>query len=223
MSAVFIPISRVDSLPNPAFNGLSEGLYDVKVTDANNCFTTRRFYLTEPEPLTYMFTVDSAECPDESDGALTITNIDGGTWPYLVNEGQNWEFEGLQPGDFLVNIVDDHGCLLSDTVRIGTWFSSCLIIPNAFTPNGDGVNDVWMLDEDENGSDMYLYPDAELTIFNRWGEIVFYSNNVANEPWDGTFKGRDLPIDSYHYVLDLKNGDPPITGNVTILKGEIER
>jgi len=48
--------------------------------------------------------------------------------------------------------------------------------------------------------------------------MVYYSNNVADEPWDGTYRGRDLPVDTYHYVLDLGNGDPPITGSVTLVR-----
>jgi gliding motility-associated-like protein len=156
-----------------------------------------------------------AECPDESNGSLTIYPS-GGTMPYSINGGMSWEFLDLSPGEFIINLVDGHGCIFTDTVIIGAVHQSCLIIPNAFTPNGDGANDVWRLDEDDNGSDMYLYPDAELTIINRWGEVVYFSNNVANEPWDGTYKGRELPIDSYYYMLDLKNGDPVTTGNVTI-------
>jgi gliding motility-associated-like protein len=65
---------------------------------------------------------------------------------------------------------------------------------------------------------MYLYPNAELWIYNRWGELVYYTDDVAGEPWDGTFNGRDLPIDSYHYVLDLGNDEPPRRGNVTIVR-----
>ena len=48
--------------------------------------------------------------------------------------------------------------------------------------------------------------------------MVYYSNDVVNEPWDGTYKGRDLPVDTYYYMLDLKNGDPVITGTVTIIR-----
>jgi gliding motility-associated-like protein len=139
-------------------------------------------------------------------------------WFFTINGGVSWEFEGLGSGPFVINLIDAQNCIYVDTVIIGAIHQSCLDIPNAFTPNGDGANDVWRLDEDDNGSDMYLYPDAELTIINRWGEIIYFSSDVANEPWDGMYKGRDLPIDSYYYMLDLKNGDSVITGNVTIIR-----
>jgi gliding motility-associated-like protein len=84
----------------------------------------------------------------------------------------------------------------------------------AFTPNDDGVNDAWVLE------DMIYYPDAEVTIFNRWGEQLFNANGMeyAENPWDGTYKGRKLPFGAYFYIINLKNGDKPMTGSVTILK-----
>jgi gliding motility-associated-like protein len=88
----------------------------------------------------------------------------------------------------------------------------CITVPSAFTPNGDGVNDTWGIDE------MELYPNASIEIFNRWGERVFYNNKGYTEKWNGTFKGRELPIDSYHYVIDLKNGSKEVTGTVTIIR-----
>ena len=65
---------------------------------------------------------------------------------------------------------------------------------------------------------MYLYPNAVLRIYNRWGVLVYYTEDVAGQPWDGTYNGVEMPMDSYHYVLDLGNGDPPKTGNVTIIR-----
>jgi len=207
-----------DSLLSAEFLNLTEGLYEAAVTDWNLCSDTVEIELIAPNAIYMEYDSVSAECPDESDGSLTITYIDGGTEPYMINGGVSRYFEGLGSGEFVINLVDAQNCIYVDTVIIGAIHQSCLVIPNAFTPNGDGANDVWRLDEDDDGSDMYLYPDAELTIINRWGEIIYFSSDVANEPWDGTYKGRDLAIDSYYYMLDLKNGDPVITGNVTIVR-----
>jgi gliding motility-associated-like protein len=208
----------IDSLLSAEFLNLEEGVYKAAVTDWNLCTDTMEIELIAPDAIYLEYDSVSAECPDESDGSLVITYIDGGTEPYTINGGMNREFEGLGSGEFIINLVDAQNCTYVDTVTIGSIYQSCLDIPNAFTPNGDGANDVWRLDDDEDGSDMYLYPDAELTIINRWGEIIYFSSNVVNEPWDGTYKGRDLPIDSYYYMLDLKNGDSVITGNVTIIR-----
>jgi len=207
-----------DSLAIPEFTNLAEGTYEARVTDANQCDTVAFIELIAPVSLSMDYETTPAECPDETNGTLSITFIDGGTPPYTVNGDISTEFPSMSPGDFEVTIMDAHKCIYIDTIDVGMIHSSCLSIPSAFTPNGDGANDVWRLDEDEDGSDMYLYPDAELTIINRWGEVIHFSDDVANEPWDGTYKGRDLPVDSYYYMLDLKNGDPVITGTVTIVR-----
>jgi gliding motility-associated-like protein len=199
---------------------IADGDFKVVVTDANGCAEFEEITLQAPDTLRTEAVTTPAECPDETDGSLTINWIQGGTEPYFVNEipGKMF-FENLPPGNFEINIVDAHGCYLDEVVEIGIINQSCLKIPNAFTPNYDGANDVWVLDSDDDGTnDMYLYPDAELWIYNRWGELMYYTDDVAGEPWDGTFNGRDLPIDSYHYVLDLGNDEPPRRGNVTIVR-----
>jgi gliding motility-associated-like protein len=89
---------------------------------------------------------------------------------------------------------------------------SCLVIPNAISPNGDLINDVWNIDKIE------LYPQMEVKIFNRWGEPIWRSGRGYPVPWDGTDHGKELPIDSYHYIIDLHNGSKPIIGNVTIVR-----
>jgi gliding motility-associated-like protein len=61
------------------------------------------------------------------------------------------------------------------------------------------------------------YPNCVVEIFNRYGQMVFRSNGY-NQPWDGTYKGQPLPVATYYYVIDLKNGDKPIGGSVTLLR-----
>jgi gliding motility-associated-like protein len=89
---------------------------------------------------------------------------------------------------------------------------TCLIIPNAISPNDDLINDVWNIGLIE------LYPQMEIKIFNRWGESIWRSEKGYPQPWDGKSKGSPLPIDSYHYIIDLHNGSRPLVGNVTIVK-----
>ena len=112
----------------------------------------------------------------------------------------------------VVRIVDNNFCEVSDSVVMITDAESCLNIPTAFTPNADGYNDVWIIEGLE------YYPGAILEIYNRWGVQIFYSENYMDEPFDGTHRGRKLPVDSYHFILRLPDGNQPITGNVTILK-----
>lgn len=84
-------------------------------------------------------------------------------------------------------------------------------IPNAFSPNGDGVNDTWFI---ENLAD---YTGCTVEVFNRYGQRVFYAGGY-NNPWNGTMNGKPLPVATYYYVIHLKNGFQPITGPVTILR-----
>ena len=65
---------------------------------------------------------------------------------------------------------------------------------------------------------VYLYPNMEVTIFNRWGETIWRSERGYPVPWDGRSNGKALPIDSYHYIINLNNGRKPVLGNVTIVR-----
>jgi gliding motility-associated-like protein len=86
-----------------------------------------------------------------------------------------------------------------------------LNIPNAFSPNGDGINDVWNI--------TYLndYPNCTMDIFDRYGRIV-YQTIGYNKPWDGTRNGNPVPVGVYYYIIDPKNGAPKVTGSVTVLR-----
>jgi gliding motility-associated-like protein len=87
-----------------------------------------------------------------------------------------------------------------------------LIIPAAFSPNGDLTNDVW------NIGNIGFFPKVEVTIYNRWGQSVWRSEQGYPYPWDGKSNGVNLPIDSYHYVIDLHTGSKPIIGEITIVR-----
>lgn len=89
-----------------------------------------------------------------------------------------------------------------------------LQIPNAFTPNKDGDNDLW----DIRGID--TYPEAYVRIFNRWGNLLY--EHYGYETWDGTFNGKDLPVATYYYVINLNAPEAPnaesLSGHVTIIR-----
>ncbi|SDH18979.1 beta-propeller fold lactonase family protein [Mucilaginibacter gossypii] len=86
-----------------------------------------------------------------------------------------------------------------------------LIIPNTFTPNGDGINDVWKIKNIED------YPKCVVTIYNRYGEQLLASNGYGIA-WDGKYKGKDAPAATYYYLIDIKNGGKPLSGWVTIIR-----
>lgn len=115
----------------------------------------------------------------------------------------------------IATITNVKGCVNSDTMKI----MSCNIpilfgnMPNSITPDGNGINDVW------NIPYINIFPRAILEIFDRWGRLVYRTENVYEEPWDGKSKGRVLPMDSYYYVLKLNyNNVQPIVGTVNLIK-----
>ena len=89
--------------------------------------------------------------------------------------------------------------------------SQALLIPNAFTPNGDGINDIW------NIKYLDYYPNCTVNIFTRYGENVYQSVSYPI-PWDGRYKGSALPTGVYYYIINLKNGTGLLSGNVTIIR-----
>ncbi|NLR90362.1 Ig-like domain-containing protein [Flammeovirga agarivorans] len=94
-----------------------------------------------------------------------------------------------------------------------------LVIYSSFTPNNDGINDYWHI------KDIEFYPNNEVTIYNRWGNVVYNSNgyNNADISWDGTNNGNGagnnvLPAATYFYKVDLKDGSPVRSGYVVLAK-----
>jgi gliding motility-associated-like protein len=85
------------------------------------------------------------------------------------------------------------------------------IIPNVFTPNNDGINDVWVIRE------LAGYPAATVDVFTRYGRQVFTAIGYK-KPWDGTLNGTALPTGVYYYVIVPKPKAKPLSGWVTILR-----
>jgi gliding motility-associated-like protein len=117
----------------------------------------------------------------------------------------------LQDTTFIFTVVDlVSGCRAHDSIRVGLSSvpnppeEDCIIIPNAITPNGDGLNDTWIIDCIEN------FPGNKVVIFNRWGDQVNEFENYDNTSrvWKGTnAKGVKVPDGTYYYVLTLKSGN----------------
>ncbi len=203
-------------LEQPSIRNLPQGTYAVRVEDLNDCFAETVTELVHPDSLELSFDTEPAFCKDKSDGELRLS-VNGGIYPYLISWDQGLPanedyFDNIFWGQYVATVTDANNCVTIDSVMVDYTYTSCLVIPNAFSPNGDGFNDLWIIEGLE------LYQKAEIRIFDRWGTRVHYSGNAANDPWDGYFDGRELPIDSYHYIIDLKNDEPPVTGNVTIVR-----
>lgn len=110
---------------------------------------------------------------------------------------------------YTLTVKSDKGCTQSDVVFVKLLRN--LDIPSAITPNGDNVNDVWNI--------KYLdsYPSVKVDIFDRAGQKVFESKGYQT-PFDGTYKGNELPVGVYYYIINLIGYGKPITGTLTIIK-----
>jgi gliding motility-associated-like protein len=110
---------------------------------------------------------------------------------------------------YTLSATGEGNCTDEDTMSVR--ILKPVVCPNAFSPNGDGQNDTWQLD---NLAD---YPGAKVEVFNRYGQLV-YSSRGYRTPWDGTSKGKPLPVATYYYVIQLQNGFKPLNGSVTIIR-----
>jgi gliding motility-associated-like protein len=196
-------------------SGLEAGAYNIIITDSNNCQADSVITLTEPDPIKLTFAVTQPFCTDMPDGSilLTVSGGAGSDYTYLWSDNSTTQnITTAVSGYYSVKVTDENGCSARDSVLMTPVNEVCLDIPNAISPNGDLINDEWNIGLKD------LYPQIEIKIFNRWGELVWKSEKGYPRPWDGRSKGAVLPLDSYHYIIDLHNGSKPIIGHVTIVK-----
>lgn len=205
-----------DGVSGKARQDLPAGSYGIIITDANNCQSGAVVNLTQPDSIKLNFSISKPFCPDMPDGEIRL-NVSGG----VRGTDYVYEWSGNQSGNTISNILrgfykvtveDLNGCSAKDSVVIEPQNETCLVIRNVISPNGDLINDVWNIGMIE------LYPKVEVKIFNRYGQTIWKSERGYPVPWDGKSSGAELPIDSYHYIIDLNNGTKPVIGNVTIVR-----
>lgn len=153
--------------------------------------------------------------------ALPLTSTGSGHWELIEGHGEltapdehDAEVTGLQLGTNIFRWVVDNGVCPSsaDTMLITLRDCSILVVPDAFSPNGDGVNDIYTVEGLE------YYPDNTFQVFNRWGAKVFEASPYRNT-WDGISGaagswGSQLPESTYYFILDPGSGHEVITGYI---------
>lgn len=111
---------------------------------------------------------------------------------------------------YTLHVVSGNGCgTAADDVFVRVFKN--IMVPNAFSPNGDGINDVWNIDA------LNTYPESDTRVFNRYGQVVFESKGYS-KPWDGTFNGKPLPVGTYYYTIDRKNDFPVMSGWIMLIR-----
>ncbi len=209
----------------PTATGLCPGTYMVTVTDSKNCKLTDTatvLYSDYIPPVTATANYDSAYLGQVIQ--FTATQYANATYQWLPTTGlSNSQIYNptalLDSGyqTYMVTVTDLFGCSNSDTVSIYIINVTCiepeLFIPNAFSPNGDGENDVFYV-RGNTIETMYF------AVFDRWGQKVFESN-APSFGWDGSFKGKPLTPAVYDYYVKITCYDKATfskKGNITILK-----
>lgn len=150
-----------------------------------------------------------------------VTSIE---WtPSIGIVSQNYPSITVKPTESLeytVRAKNAGGCVTEDKVSVYVLCNNAnIFVPNTFTPNGDGVNDIFY----PRGSGVFKI--LNLKVFNRWGEIVFeksnFNANDASAGWDGTFKGKQLPPDVFVYMLQVvcdNNSTLTFKGNIALIR-----
>ncbi len=191
----------------------------VSISDLNNCSFDTTIRITQPQPLSIIdSTINDATCPEKNDGSISFV-VSGGTQPYYYqwsNSMTGSMIEGLYPGEYSVQITDSNYCSVGDTFIVDAERHVCLIIPTAFTPNNDSYNDVWNIPGIKDH-----YPEAYVYVYNRRGDLLFSGrgrdSGDDNGMWDGRYKGRLLPMDTYHFII-INDGKVLYKGHLSLIR-----
>ena len=136
---------------------------------------------------------------------LSGTPIDTGAFYYVVEFAGDCDVNSLVGKILVVSTFTPIDSTLSDTSNI--------YVPNLFSPNGDGFNETWQIPA------LASFPDNEVTVINREGQIVF-NQFEYNGTWDGTYYGKPLPEATYYYLINIEQGTKILRGPITILRNE---
>jgi len=202
-------------------DSLPAGSYQVQITDSLGCSTTATIDIAD-KPLIEVADVRIMDvfCKSDSLGAI-YPEIVGGTAPYQYrwSTGDTTTFlDGLVGGTYELLVTDANGCEESFSFTVTWEQEGCtqgVLIPQGVSANGDGVNDFFAI----KGLERFDY--AKLTIFNRWGTIVYKTIHYQND-WNGQVNrgvvlnpAEDrLPTGVYFYKLQLEEDSKPLSGYI---------
>jgi gliding motility-associated-like protein len=204
------------------FGSLKPGSYDLVVMDAAYCRASYPAVKVEqPAPLKVVQVLTTAvSCESVKDGKVAVWAT-GGTPPYRysIPDAGPWQADSvlnkLDEGHYYYEVTDGHDCFAGGNVTIEKEWRDCAVfIPSAFSPNGDGINDIFraVIHDDIR--------EYQMMVFDRWGRLVFESKN-PEMGWDGSIKGTTITVGSYLYVVtytDSKGQGRKHTGNLTMVR-----
>lgn len=197
-----------------SINDLRPGAYGFTVTDAIGCSFSSEAVVEGPDSLSISPVVTVETCFGAKDGAIDIS-VSGGTTPYSFawsNGAVTEDLTQLQGDIYSLTLTDANNCKKAFSVQVLTVCEG-FEFDNLITPNDDGANDAWVV------PGIGDFPENELQIFNRWGELVFQKKNYDNSWRGGNEQGRPLPAGAYYYILKLNDSENTVyTGSISILR-----
>ena len=142
----------------------------------------------------------------DADNGYAEVVVQSGLGPFqflwLPGNESTSNIKNLKPGKYSITVTDSRGFSLSDSVFVFLDFDGAcgLHIYSGVSPNGDNLNDIWVIDG------INEFPNNNVYIFNRWGDKVWEKNNYNNTDviWDGTnMKNENLPTGTYFYIVSI--------------------
>lgn len=197
---------------------LKAGEYTVKISDSLSCEFDTVINVSSPNLLEVEVISEPNNCDKITNSGVLTALVEGGVKPYNYvwdndQKEDNSSLENVKPGTHLFQVIDANGCLLKESVSMDYEECCYVFIPDAFTPNGDGLNDkVSVLFKNEFSLDLF-------SIYNRYGEQVFSTTSI-NDSWDGSWKGVLQNMGSYYYLVKGKCGVDKVVykGSIILIK-----
>ncbi|HET6224860.1 MAG TPA: gliding motility-associated C-terminal domain-containing protein [Bacteroidia bacterium] len=193
------------------------GQYKLVITDpVTGCAASDSVNINVFNPPILDAGIDTSISLGSSVVLMPVANTAISTWSWFPSTGlsdpsiQNPTAMPLVNTTYNVLVIDVNGCMASDSVTVKVLNDYKVIIANLMTPNGDGYNDTWIIENIEN------YPHTQVTILTRQGQEVYTSNSYDNK-WDGTQDGKKLADGTYYYVIKFEGSSKVLKGAVTIL------
>ncbi|MCW3073603.1 MAG: hypothetical protein JWP69_672 [Flaviaesturariibacter sp.] len=204
------------NLPDPIASPAGSTRYIVIVANADGCTDTAYVQVNVLQRPTVSAGADKNLLSGQSlflDGSVAGNDYAVAWTPhYFISDPLSLHpaVSPLKDTAYILTATSLAGCgSHSDTVRVRVFEQ--VRIPNVFTPNGDGINDIWSIPA------LSAYHNYSVLIFNRYGQQIFQSTRY-DKPWDGQMNGKPLPVGTYYYVIHLKDTGARISGWVDVIR-----
>lgn len=209
------------------FSMLGEDTYTVEVSDLNGCNVLESFIVVMPDPLSVSLTGDTIAQYGDSVLLIAHPSIDAGhieevIWdpPQECRDCLEMVVAATQARQFQVTITDENGCEARDKLNLNIEKNTAIYIPNVFSPNGDGNNDFFYVQQTGFIERIFL-----MEIYDRWGEIVFSNKEfLPDDPvsgWNGKWDSEELnpAVFVYRIIVEFTDGSlTEYTGDVTLVR-----